>query len=77
MEKLSGAAFDRAYMADMVADHVADVAEFQRASKTAKDPDLKAWAAKTLPTLQDHLKSAKEINAKVHGGAPAKKGPKK
>src|SRR6185437_11610509 len=54
LSKLSGTAFDRAYMADMVADHNADVAEFMHASKMAKDPDVKAWAAKTLPTLQEH-----------------------
>ena len=69
LEKMTGSAFDRAYMAAMVADHNQDVAEFQRESKAAKDADLKAWAAKTLPTLQDHQKSAKEINAKVHGSA--------
>ena len=69
LEKLSGDAFDRAYMSSMVADHNKDVAEFQKQSKSAKDPDLKAWAAKTLPTLQDHQKSAKEINAKVSGAA--------
>jgi putative membrane protein len=63
--KLSGAAFDRAYITLMVADHNKDVAEFQRESKTAKDPDLKAWAGKTLPTLEEHQKLAKEISAKV------------
>ena len=71
LEKLSGDAFDRAYMTSMVADHNKDVAEFQKQSKSAKDPDLKAWAAKTLPTLQDHQKSAKEISAKVSGAAKA------
>ena len=65
LEKLSGAAFDRAYMQAMVADHNKDVAAFMRESKAAKDPDLKAWAAKTLPTLQEHQKMAKEINGKV------------
>ena len=73
LAKLSGEAFDKAYMRDMVADHDKDVAAFQRVSKTAKDDDLKAFAAKTLPTLQEHQKMAKEINAKV-GGAPAAKG---
>jgi putative membrane protein len=77
LEKLSGDAFDRAYMSLMVTDHNKDVAEFQKESKAAKDADLKAWAGKTLPTLEDHQKSAKEISAKVHGGAakpaPAKK----
>ena len=71
LSKLSGAAFDRAYMAAMVADHNNAVASFQRASKTARDPDLKAWAGKTLPTLQDHQKMAREISSKVRGTAPA------
>ena len=31
LSKLSGAQFDKEYMADMVKDHKADVAEFQRA----------------------------------------------
>jgi putative membrane protein len=77
LEKLSGDAFDRAYMTAMVADHNKDVADFQRESKSAKDPELKAWAAKTLPTLQDHQKSAKEISAKVKGSAAKPAAPKK
>jgi putative membrane protein len=71
LSKLSGAAFDRAYMTAMVADHNKDVAAFQHAANTAKDPELKAWAAKTLPTLQEHQKMAKEISAKVRGTAAA------
>jgi putative membrane protein len=77
LEKLSGDAFDRAYMTSMVADHNKDVAEFQRQSKSAKDPDLKAWVTKTLPTLQDHQKSAKEISAKVKGSTAKPAGEKK
>ena len=73
LEKLSGAAFDKAYMAAMVTDHNEDVAAFQREAKSAKDPELKAWVGKTLPTLQDHQKSAKEISGKVHGTPAAKK----
>jgi putative membrane protein len=65
LSKLSGSAFDRAYMKEMVADHNKDVAAFMKASKTAADPDLKAWAGKTLPTLQEHQKMAKEIASKV------------
>lgn len=76
LEKLSGAAFDRAYMAAMVADHNKDVAAFMRESKTAKDPDLKAFAGKTLPTLQEHQKMAKDINAKVAGAAKTTAKPK-
>jgi len=63
--KKTGADFDKAYMKDMVEDHEKDVKEFQNASKNAKDPDLKAWAGKTLPTLQHHLQMAKATNAKL------------
>jgi putative membrane protein len=41
------------------------VKEFEEASKSADDADLKAWAAKTLPTLKDHLKMAKETQEKL------------
>jgi putative membrane protein len=76
LAKLSGEAFDKAYMRLMVADHNHDVAAFKRESTSAKDSDLKAWAGKTLPTLEEHQKLAKDTNAKVAGtGAttPAKK----
>ncbi len=65
LEKLSGKAFDRAYMHDMVLDHTKDVSEFRTESKTAKDPDVKNFASQTLPTLEDHLKEAKSIAPKT------------
>ena len=65
LEKLSGKAFDRAYMRDMVMDHTKDVSEFRLESKNAKDPDVKNFASQTLPTLQDHLKEAKSIAPKT------------
>jgi len=73
LEKMSGDAFDRAYMAHMVAAHAKAVAAFQRASKTAKNADLKTWATNTLPTLQDHHKTARDLNTKVAGAAAPKK----
>jgi putative membrane protein len=65
LEKLSGRAFDRAYMRDMVTDHTKDVSEFRMESKNAKDPDVKNFASQTLPTLKDHLKEAKSIAPKA------------
>ena len=65
LSKASGSTFDREYVKMMVKDHEKDVAAFKRASKDAKDPDVKAWAAKTLPTLEDHLKSIKQIESRV------------
>lgn len=58
LEKLSGAQFDREYMKMMVADHKNDVSEFQKQAKSGKDAELKSFAAKTLPTLQEHMKMA-------------------
>jgi putative membrane protein len=65
LASLSGAAFDRAYMRNMVADHKKDIAEFRVESKSGKDPEVKAWAEKTLPTLEDHLKQAQDANRAV------------
>ncbi len=39
--------------------------KFQMASKGLQDPDLKMWATKTLPTLNEHLKMAKDIHGKL------------
>ncbi|MGO4883990.1 MAG: DUF4142 domain-containing protein [Bryobacteraceae bacterium] len=57
---LHGAAFDRAYMEDMVNDHRQDIAEFEREANHGTDSDIKAFASKTLPTLQEHLKMAEQ-----------------
>jgi putative membrane protein len=65
LSKLSGEAFDRAYMQEMLRDHRKDVSEFRTESKAGKDPDVKAWAAKTLPTLDEHLKMAQDTNRAV------------
>lgn len=63
--KLTGAEFDREYMAGQVKDHEMTVALFEKQSKSGKDEDLKAWAEKTLPTIKEHLKMAKEIKGKL------------
>jgi putative membrane protein len=65
LAKLSGAAFDRAYMKMMVSDHKKDVAEFDKMSRQAKDPDVRSFASSKLPTLKEHLELAKTDNSKV------------
>jgi putative membrane protein len=65
LASMSGKDFDKTYMSHMVADHEKDVKEFEKAAKDAKDADIKSWASKTLPTLQDHLRQAKETQKKV------------
>jgi len=46
----------------MVSDHNKDVAEFEKESTKGGDPDLKAFAAKTLPTLKEHQQMAKALH---------------
>ena len=60
----SGRDFDKAYAGAMVDDHKDVVDWFQKESEKGNDPDLKAWAAEKLPTLEHHLemsKQAKEV----------------
>lgn len=63
LSKLSGVEFDRAYMQMMVKDHEEDVMEFKKEASSGKNPALKSFAAETLPTLEDHLKQAKDVAA--------------
>jgi putative membrane protein len=65
LSKLSGASFDREYMKAMTKDHDHDVAMFQRYARDGRDQDLKAWAAKTLPTLEEHQRLAVSTATKV------------
>ena len=65
LNKLSGAAFDKAYMQDMVRDHETDVKEFEHESQTGGNSALKSFASTTLPTLQEHLRMAKDTEAKL------------
>jgi len=65
LSKLSGADFDKEYVAAMVEAHEKDVAAFESVSKTAADADVKAFAAKTLPTLKMHLEMIKGMADKM------------
>jgi putative membrane protein len=60
LQKLNGAAFDRAYMQAMVSDHVKDVSEFKHEANAGRDPQMKSFASTTLPTLEEHLQHARQ-----------------
>lgn len=56
LAKLSGKEFDKKYVSMMVDDHKEDIDAFKKAADGNNiDPDIKAFAAKTLPTLQQHM----------------------
>jgi putative membrane protein len=77
LSKLKGEEFDRAYMDDMVEDHTKDVSDFQREANSGADSDVKAFAAKTLPTLQEHLRMAQSIAPKERREEKQEKSEKK
>jgi putative membrane protein len=54
LEKLSGAAFDRAYIEAQVKAHQQAVSLFKTEAEKGGDPELKQFAAQTLPILQQH-----------------------
>lgn len=56
-----GTEFDAAFKKKMVADHQKAVTLFSKESKSGTDSELKAFAAKTLPTLQHHLQMAEQL----------------
>lgn len=65
LQKLSGSDFDHAYVKDMVKDHEEDVKEFQKEASNGKDPQIRAFASRTLPVLQQHLDKIKSIQPRV------------
>jgi len=65
LSKKSGKDFDKAYIDMMVDGHQSTVDDFEKASNNTKDPDVKAWVDKTLPTLKMHLDSAKAIQKAI------------
>lgn len=61
----SGKDFDKAYVDDMIEDHQKDIREFESAIQTLKDPELKAFATSTLPTLKMHLAAIQQVKQQL------------
>jgi putative membrane protein len=63
---LAGAAnFDSAFVHAMSAGHGNTVQTFENYATTGKDPTVKAWAQKMLPTLKLHLEHIKTIEKQL------------
>ncbi|MFL6212146.1 MAG: DUF4142 domain-containing protein [Pyrinomonadaceae bacterium] len=64
--KLSGADFDREYIKNAgVKDHEKMEKLFMAESSKGQDADAKAFAAKTLPTVQMHLSMARDLSTSM------------
>jgi putative membrane protein len=58
----SGADFDRAYVEQVLSEQEKDIALFERQSTSGSDTELRAFAAKTLPKLRQHLDKAQSLD---------------
>ena len=75
MAALSGEAFDRAYMKQSgLADHKKTHSLLQQAQSRAKDPDVKALAARTAPIVDQHLNSAQQLHKDTARGSSGSRG---
>ena len=61
--------FDQAWLGMMVNEHQKDIAAFQRQAQGNGDPEVKAFAQKTLPVLQKHLKAVQSAQKKMGGAS--------
>ncbi|MBD2754395.1 DUF4142 domain-containing protein [Spirosoma validum] len=66
LAKLSGKEFDKKYVSMMVDDHKEDIDLFKKTAEDDKtDAEVKAFASKTLPTLQKHMDAITAIDKKM------------
>ena len=65
LQTLHGKAFDDQYVHDMVEDHNKAVKLFQQEERSGHNTELKQFAQKTLPTLEEHQKMALELSHRL------------
>jgi putative membrane protein len=58
---LKGTAFDVRYLHEVISGHTNAISVYKREAADAHNPELKAYASQTLPTLQKHLDGAKDL----------------
>ena len=61
LAKLAGKDFTKQYDEMQVSAHKEAVSLFERYAKDGDNPELKSFASKTLPHLQEHLKMAQDL----------------
>jgi putative membrane protein len=66
LSSLRGAEFDQAWQRDTVDTHTHAVQTYRLAASRSQDPDIKAFAQKYLPALEEHLTMARHLPS---GGA--------
>jgi putative membrane protein len=67
--QLNGAAFDDAFVAEMVRINSSDIADSQSEVRVTKDPEIQAFLTKFAPTDEEHLRLARSLS----GGGTAQR----
>jgi len=72
LAELKGGAFDAAFKQQVIEDHEKAISLFERQAEQGTDPDLKAFAERRLPQLQEHLAMARllPISSDLDGPTP-------
>jgi putative membrane protein len=65
MAAYSGPDFDAVYVAQQVGAHGVQLTLFEHAAEHAETPELREFAKKHAPTVQEHLEAAKELMGQV------------
>ncbi len=76
MSKVKAQDFDRRFAKEMVDDHEKDVKAFKKQADKGKNAELKQFASQAVPTLEEHLKMARDLAASTKGGKDAGKASK-
>jgi putative membrane protein len=65
LQKLSGTAFDQAYMSEMIREHEQALAAFQQMAKSASSSEVRLLASSGMSTIREHLASAQQVGSLV------------
>ncbi|HET9183666.1 MAG TPA: DUF4142 domain-containing protein [Candidatus Angelobacter sp.] len=65
LSSVSGSQFDQKYIQSQLQDHKKAIALFEKQASEGHNPQLKAFAQKTLPVLQDHVRIAEDLAGKM------------
>jgi len=60
---LSGIGFDSTYINSQVADHINAITLFQSEVNLGNNPNIKGYASRMLPHLQEHLERAQSVKS--------------
>ncbi len=69
LKNLTGKAFDREFTTFMVQDHENGIKAVRTLQEQAQDKELKSFLGNMIPTMQEHLRIARDLSQKVADGS--------